>query len=481
VLRFEADGTFDTWDKRWRNGSRKGLAADLTSPAVGSDLLPSLASADAIVQRITGLSGFRLNLGALTTDAHAEVTAGVAGLSLGLTRSVTIFGRLPLVRTRVQMDPDLDPTGSNAGANPGAAAHQTFLTDFSEALSILEFELENGTYDGDPQRRALAVQTLSDGNALLDDLFALLADPATASPFLPTATSDAGLAIGSRVAALQSTLDGSLGVPGFTAAPALPTGPATEEDFRSAVSDPAGPIGIQLGQSEVSFRGDAETGLAVTLADRWDRGRRRGGFRAAVEGLVRFPTGVPARLDRALAIGTGDGQTDLEVRGVVDLGTGNVGIRLEGGYNRQLAADLRERVAPPSQPLPPRSLETVVRLDPGDIIGLAARPFFRLARTFALIGGVEHWSKGRDAASYRSEADAIPGVDPDVLAEESDASATAVSVGVTYSNPGSLRPGGRGLPVDAGWTYERIVSASGGRLPDIHRVRARFRLYVGLW
>lgn len=56
-----------------------------------------------------------------------------------------------------------------------------------------------------------------------------------------------------------------------------------------------------------------------------------------------------------------------------------------------------------------------------------------------------------------------------------------VGIGLTYSNPGRLRPGRRGLPVDAGWSYERVVKGSGGRVPDIHRLRARFRLYFGLW
>jgi hypothetical protein len=229
------------------------------------------------------------------------------------------------------------------------------------------------------------------------------------------------------------------------------------------------------------FRGDAEAGVAVTLADRWDRGASRGGFRAAVEGLLRFPTGSRPRIDRALAIGTGDGQTDVEFRGVVDLGGGNVGVRLEGGYNRQLAGDIVARVAPPSQPFPSRELLTSVRLDPGDVTTFAVRPFFRLARSFALIGSLERWSKGSDAVEYRSEADAIPGVDAGVLAADTDGSAMLVSIGVTYSNPGALRPGGTGLPVDAGWSYERIVSASGGIVPDTHRLRGRLRLYFGVW
>jgi hypothetical protein len=381
----------------------------------------------------------------------------------------------------VQTDLDLDAAGANAGVNPGTAAQDPFFAEFEAALSTLEVQIAAGAYDGDPARRALADATLAQGDALFGDLFTLLGDPATASPFVPTSGSDAGTALAARIATLQATLDSDLGVAGFSTGPALPAAPATADDVESAISDLSGPIGIQTGGSEVTFRGDAEAGVAVTLADRWDRGGRRGGFRAAAEGLVRFPTGVRARTDRLLAVGTGNGQTDVELRGVVDLGSGNLGVRLEGGYNRQLADDVVERVAPPSQPFPDRSLLASVRLDRGDVTTVAVRPFFRLARTLALIGSLERWSKGQDAVEYRSEADAIPGVDASVLAQETDASATLVSFGVTYSNPGALRPGGTGLPVDAGWAYERIVSASGGIVPDTHRVRARLRVYFDIW
>ena len=68
-----------------------------------------------------------------------------------------------------------------------------------------------------------------------------------------------------------------------------------------------------------------------------------------------------------------------------------------------------------------------------------------------------------------------------MLAEGTDGKATYVGIGVTYSNPGARHPGGRGLPVDAGWTYERVVSSSRGIVPDVHRIRARFRLYFGLF
>ncbi|HEY7614905.1 MAG TPA: hypothetical protein VH764_18040 [Gemmatimonadales bacterium] len=480
VLRFELDGNFDSWDKRWREGTREPLGAAFSSSALGSDLFPVLAPSDTLIRRITGLGDYRLNLGSLTGDANADVSNATVGLALGVTRAVTVFGRLPLTRARMQTTLAVG-AGGNAGLNPGTAAQEPFFDEFAGALTTLQSQIQSGAYDGDPAQRALAETTLAQGAQLFADLFTLLGDPEAASPFVPTGASDAGTAIDGQLTQLQTTLQTDLGVAGFAARPALPGTPATAEDVSGFIADPLGPIGVQPGDAEVTYRGDAEAGLAITLADRWDRDDKQGGFRAAAEGLVRFPTGRRARTDRLLAVGTGDGQTDVEIRGVVDLGSGTFGARLEGGYNRQLAADVVERVAPPTQPFPASDLLTFVRLDPGDVTTLAVRPFWRVARTFALIGGLERWSRGEDKAEYASPADAIPGVDPSVLSQETDASATVLSIGVTYSNPGGLRPGGTGLPVDAGWTYERVIAASGGIVPDVHRIRGRFRLYFGIW
>jgi hypothetical protein len=480
VFRFEADGFFETWEERYNDGDTEPLGAGLTSPALGVALLPALAEAEARIRSASGLPAFQLNLGDLTTDAHADRGFANFGGSLGLTRAITIFGRMPLVRSRVQYQLDLAGTGANVGLNPGASTQDAFFQEFQGALTTLSDRIAAGTYDGDPALRAAADAALAEGTTLRDDLFLLLADPEQAAPFVPAAGSEAGTAIGSRVGALQSTLAGPLGVTGFSSAPILPP-TATEDDLETFVSDPSGPIGLRTGQSLISFRGDAEAGVAVTLADRWDPKGRRGGFRAAVEGLVRFPTGNRARTDRLLALGTGDGQTDVEVRATVDVGGGNLGVRLEGGYTRQLAGDIVARVAPPDQPFPGQDLLAELTLDPGDVTTLAVRPFFRIARTLAIIGTLEHRTHGEDEVTYRDAAGAIPGVDASVLAQGTDASATVAGIGLTYSNPGALRPGGRGLPVDAGWSYERVVRASGGFVPNVHRLRARFRVYVGVF
>jgi hypothetical protein len=372
-------------------------------------------------------------------------------------------------------------TASDAGLTPGTDAQATFFDQFETSLATLSQRISAGDFDGDPALKARATSTLQDATALRDDLFGLLADPLTASSFVPTATSTAGTAVTTRLSALQTTLASDFGVAGFSELPALPTTPATTDELLAVLGDPLGPTALRLDESKLTFRGDAEAGVAITLVDRWDRARARGGFRAAVEGLVRFPTGQLAPTDRVLALGTGDGQTDVELRITTDLGAGSWGLRAEGMYNRQLAANYLLRVAPPTQPLAGIDLLTAVRRDPGDVVRLAVRPFFRLAPTFAIEGTAMHWSRGEDEVSYLSAADEIPGVDASVLAQDSKASATVLGIGITYSSPGKFREGGRGLPVDASWGYERVVRTTGGIVPDRHTFRARFRAYFGIF
>jgi hypothetical protein len=480
VVRLELDGALETFDRRFRQGHLEPYGADLSSPALGSDRIPLLADVDARVGRIISNSSYRINLGAVSTDAHADLGTGFLGLSLGLRGPITIFGRIPLVRTRVQSARRLTSVGADGGPNPGGVSQGAFFSQFDAALTTLSNKLAAGDYDANPTQKALAQATLTDGTAVRTDLFGLLADPVTASAVIPTAPSPAGTAVDARIAALQTTL-ASLNVPGFTLTPALPDAPLSQAELEQFLTSPGEPIALRLGQSKVTFRGDAEAGAALTLIDRWDRGRQRGGLRTAVSGLVRFPTGRRARTDQPLEIGTGDGQTDIQVDVVTDIGAGALGARLSGTYVRQLPANIMARVTRPSQPFVGPDRLTLVRWDPGDIVSIGVRPFYRLARTIALQAGVEHWLRGTDHYSYPSPADSLPNIDPNIMAEESKANATMLSLGITYSNPGGTRRGGKGWPVDASWAYQRILRAGGGRVPDTHRVSAQLRVYFGVW
>ncbi len=100
VVRLELDARMDIWDTEFLDGTRVPLGAAASSPALGSTLLPSLADADSRLGRLTGVADYHLNLGALTTDELRDEGRGNFGVSLGLTRAITIFGRIPLVRAR---------------------------------------------------------------------------------------------------------------------------------------------------------------------------------------------------------------------------------------------------------------------------------------------------------------------------------------------------------------------------------------------
>lgn len=480
AARLELDGAFEIWDHEFVDGEQRPVGARFTTSSLGSAFIPSLSTTDVLIRSITGISDYSISLGALTGDVSSDRGTAMFGAAIGLTRWLTVFGRIPYVRSRVQMTLDFDAETGDAGVTPDALQQNGFFQEFDNAINTLGARIAAGVYDGNPSQRALADATLASGTALRDNLFLLLADPGAASPFVPVTTSTAGGAITQQVTTLQGTLSGSLGVTGFSATPVLPTIAATSAEVQAYLTSPGG-AGLRIGESLVAFRGDAEAGVGITLVDGWDRGTKRGGFRAAVEGLVRFPTGSPPRANQVLAIGSGDGQTDVELRGTVDVGSGAIGARLEAGYNRQLGADFVERVASPLEVFAGLDRLANVHRDPGDVATLGIRPFVRLARTFAIIGQLELQSRTLDEVTYVSEADSIPGVDPGVLAEGSDGKATYAGIGITYSNPGARNAGGSGLPVDAGWTYERVLSSSRGIVPDVHRVRARLRVYFGLF
>jgi hypothetical protein len=479
LVRIELGGLFGGFGDAYVDGHRESYASDLSSPALGSDRLPALTAVDTRIGEIIGNTGFHLNLGRLSADAQTDISTAVLGLGIGLSNRLTVFGRLPLVRSRTQSAIRLDPTNADAGFALSADQQATFFQQFETALGTLDAKLTAGDYDSDPAKKTLAQATRTNGTALHDNLFALLGDPVPSAPFAPTEASAAGAAILAQIAALQTTL-GNLNVSGFASAPLLPSQQLTADEFATFLSANDG-LGFRTDDAEVQYRGDAELGAALTLIDTWNRAGRLGGVRAALSTLVRLPTGLRERPDRLLDIGTGDGQTDVEIELVTDVGDRSWGTRLTGTYVRQLPADITQRVTSPTQPLAGLERLAVVRWDPGDVVAIGAWPFYRLAPSFAIQAGVDHWRRGADQVSYAVSSSAIPGVDAGILATDSRASATTFGAGLTYANAGRFTPGGRGWPVEASCVFERVIRGGAGRVPAVQQVRANLRLYFSLF
>lgn len=230
----------------------------------------------------------------------------------------------------------------------------------------------------------------------------------------------------------------------------------------------------------ITLIGDTEVGASFTLMDQWDRNDVLGGIRTAIGALIRLPTGDTKDPYDPLDLGTGSGQTDLALGAVLDWGAGNWGVRFTGGYTIQFPGTVQRAVRSPETPIEPAPVANL-RWTPGNVLHVGARPFFRLARAFALQLGATYRMHAEDRYEYATSGDAIPGLDPAIMSQGTSTSSLMFGGGVSYSSPSATDPRGKGLPVEAHWTYEKVVSSSKGLVPETSVVRLGLRLYLRLW
>ena len=491
AVRFEVTGEFRNFDSRFNRGETEAYTDDFRQSAIGGAFFPDLLAAESTIGRIAGLTAYQLSLGRTATQGDVNLGTLGFGLALGLTSRLTLFGTVPIVRQRVQTAVRFNAEGANAGFNPtdpvfgtqtGQAEAVAFFSEFDNALVTLATNLLAGQYDSDPALRALAEQALSDGTMLRDDLNSLISVPGTASPFLPLAVSQAGVAMLTTITAFQGTLDASLGVTGFSSAPPLPTSPLSPTDYLNFVENPAGPIAaLPLAQSVDFLLGDIEVGASYTLLDHWDRLGSPGGIRTYLQVMARLPTGYRPLSSDLIGLGTGDRQPDVAVGITTDIGRGAIGARFEASYTEQLASTFETRVTIPSRPIPFANRRASVKWDPGSIVRVSVQPYLALTRTLAFQGKLSHWSRGADSYEYATSSDAIAGVSATELGLDSKVNATVVGGGITYRSPSATDERRGGLPIEAHWIYEGVIRAGGGRVAKAKTVRMGLRLYFRLW
>jgi hypothetical protein len=497
VLRFDFTGEWTSYDTRHLNGSEQDYLADFSRPALGSTFWPSLQYTDTVIAAINGAPGYAINLGKLTANGSATITNGGIGFALGVTKKLTVRLNIPIVTTRVLSRFDLDSTSGAAGYNPaypasgigdpgGQAAASQFFADFDQALTTLNSRIQSGFYGAGSALEAHASAVYSQAQVLRQRLGAISNDPLTASPFLPIDTSTAGAAILGRIGDLQDTLSNASGldVQGFITVVPLPTGRLGTDEFKNFVSNAFGPVsGFPLGEQRLTRVGDIHAEASYTLLDKWDRPGRMGGIRAVAVAGVLFPTGQAENPANFLDLGTGKKRYEVNAGLTADLGYRRLGARLTGDYVRRFSSSRTLRVSPPSQPIPFLDRVARVTLDPGDVFAVSAQPFLRIAPQLAITAGVEYWRESAGSASYFSSSDVISGVSADLVAQDSERSATMIRAGLTYVGRASheCKAGKCGLPIDATLAYERVVKATGGRVPGAEAVRAMIRFYQRLW
>lgn len=493
ALRFTIGGRFESADRRLFDGNQQDYLADFGSSALGSDRFPFLRTVDTVIGQAIGQSGYKLNLGGLKANGQLTMGTGIIGAAIGVTRQFTVFANIPFVTMRVKARLKEDSLSGDAGFNPahptlGNTADQTlantFFANFTAALDNLNAQIAGGSYSG--AQLALA-QSISARATRIRDGLAQITTADNASAFLPTATSPTGVALINAIRGLQDTLSNTLGVTsGFDEDPVLAGARLSQGDVTSFLSNPAGPIdALPLQGATISRMGDMDVGAVFTLVDRFDRiGRRPGGFRFAVEGKLKLPTGLRDNPNNLLHLGTGNGRYELAVTGTADVGGGSVGARLIGGYTRKFESLRVRRVTSPDQPYPEFIRLTNVNYKAGDVLQLGAQPFLRLARNFALHGSASYWREATGSATYYRASDSIPGIPAGILLEDGGRRALTVGGGFSYVGRAvneCLQGNRCGFPIDASWTYTQVVSASGGRVPQLWSTQIQIRWYQRLW
>jgi hypothetical protein len=413
-----------------------------------------------------------------------NVGSASIGAAYGVTRRLTLFGTVPIVRVRVQGTFQVDSAGSTAGFNPadpvfgtaaGAAQTGLFLSQLASALTTLSQRLSAGAYDSDPARKATAQAILATGSQL-DQLLAN-------SNFLPLTGTPAAAALTSSIEAVRTGLVSTdttiTRVAGLPALPASRIGTPEVDDF---ITKPDGPIAVQpLTPPVLSYIGDIEVGAAYAWLDR--RPEAGGGLavRSVLQGLVRLRTGKLDRPDPFFDPPTGDRQPDVQGDLVTDLAFGKIGARVTGRYVLQLPGMQDRRVAPPDLPIALASTLARVQRDPGEIIEGSFEPFVRIGPTLSLVAGVRYWSKQADTYSYAANQAPIEGVDISVLGKDSQENGTALSAMLSFVHGGARLDGTVGLPMEAALRWETIAGSTLGRVPAKQSVSMVLRLYHTLF
>lgn len=241
-----------------------------------------------------------------------------------------------------------------------------------------------------------------------------------------------------------------------------------------------------LGQSAL---GDAEGWVKlVWLGAQDEQARTRPSgvhVRSALTGLVRVGTATPAHPSQQLAIGTGDGQTDVEGASQWDLIFGrHFWASLVGRYVRQLPTTRVVRVAPRDDPFSPAELINT-RIEPGNYYELEATPRLTIGNHFMI--GAQFRHRHDDESHFLAAGGGTGGTgDPSVL-DVASSSSTTYGFGVVYSTIAEYAAHRTSYPFEVTLQYYHTDRWEDGVPPSIlaEPVRSTYsvgvRYYVKLW
>ncbi len=494
-LRIEVSTRFWFADSRFGERSVAGslieeeepLGFDFSDTAVGTRLFPGLEALEQSLETATGAGVVPVNLGASTVVLTQDVVRVPIRIEIGVFDWLSIGGMVPFTRRRAEVATSFQGDGANVGLTP-SSSDPSAVGDFLGGLALAQADLTtvvDGLCTADPTSSSClgASSLLAEGREFRQALTGAL----NSHGVFPLDGSSTGSALQARVAALLDAHQ-AVGVTSFPSAMPLATQVLTEADYLALITEPAyGVAGAPFG----TWRGPWEMGDTEIYANvRIWANARRGDSATDPPGLVyevgagllaRFGTGLTDLPDNFLDIGSGDGQSDVEVSLFGGLrGQGRWGLWGDVRYGVQGPTTVVRRISAPDRVFAPAISAQFLRWKPGNYFQLSLTPRFHLTRDLALALDLRHFSKGADtyeALVPGPDGITVAGLDPRVLELETEQRRLEIGGGVVFS---TLRSG-IGRPMEVRFLYRRAVSGSGGMTRKTSRVEVGLRLFQGIW
>lgn len=457
MLRLHAATAWSRADGRYRPGGAEPLGALFTADSLGARQIPPLAVAESLVREASGVP-FALTLGRSRLDATAREEIIPLTLEYGITHRLAIGVMMPIVRRRLAAQFRLDTAGGFA-ANVGPNQHRTssaaaqnnatVAAQFASAAQQLQARL--ASCQADPAapgcaallaRQAEAQTLLGASTAFATNLEQIYGSASgSGQPFVPTATSDAQLAIEARIATFNAQYRDLLATSAnlLTALPFGAGGPAGVADLRDYFASEEGARDSIATQERVGI-GDVEVGFRYLVVSRPATEARRLGLQLAVASAFRFSSGSEASPSEIADLRVGGGTESVDSRALLDVAYGRFGLFAAARFETALSAE-------------DTAAETFAVTD-RRVLELSAAPRWHLSRALALHGA---WSL-RDAD--------LSGGDQ------------LVGGGISFSGFSST-PAGRTPPVEMRFTHLESVRGDAGR-PKFFRDQVELRIYYRL-
>src|SRR5216117_726827 len=409
VLRVTFDPRIMTWNDEFTDAGRLKLGAPLTGDTVGGRSIPLLVHVEQNVRVASGLAGFVASLGAGLFNVHQERRTYPTTAELGITNRLSVSLMVPMVRVQTRASLQLSNRGANLGVNPLVVntlgirgKDSAFFAQFDTALARLDQQAGGCALPPSP---CAARDSSARWRGVRDALHgAVYGAGQTGSPFLPLDTSTAGRAIDSAVARIQQGLNLTFGIAGFDTTVALAADSLTGETFQQVLlnADPNG-----FGYTTVPFMRNFRYRMGdVELAAKY-RLLAGAHYAAALQALVRLPTGAQDSASDLLWQGVGDHQLDLEGQLMQELSVGPLWLNVVVRAATQWPGTRVRRVAPWDAFLVPAAATADLRWDPGDYVGVDVAPLVRLAPQFAAGFTAGYFSKARDHYAFQSPQESV--------------------------------------------------------------------------